>query len=341
MTAPKISVLIPLYNRKHYIAQCIDSALNQTFTDFEIIVRDDGSTDGSADFVDERYAAEISSGKIKLCRNETNLGEFPTDNKLLREATGKYVMILHSDDLYLPHALQNMYEFAEYLSADVVHAGNFLQSPPVIDANTQFKVMCWENRIVDKIELVPNDSAQRFNLWADADIFIDAQYNIFNRQFLLDNEIFFDDVGGNQLFCLHWLMQAKICVKTPEIFYIRRDAPDSYTNDRTHLAKRAQKFIFGSVTVSKYFDKIFRSVDYFKDNEAAQYRAKAIFYNRTDSYELYHRKIYEHGITPELHNAVDSAIKECFGEYADYVTFLFHKSNCRNFNQDYNKIVSP
>ena len=70
MTAPKISVLIPLYNRKHYIAQCLDSVLNQTFQDYEIIVRDDGSTDGSADFVAEKYSAEISSGKIKLSRNK-------------------------------------------------------------------------------------------------------------------------------------------------------------------------------------------------------------------------------------------------------------------------------
>ena len=156
---PKISVLIPLYNRRRYIEDAINSVLIQTFTDFEIIVRDDGSTDGSADFVEQRYAAEISSGKLKLRRNEKNLGEFPTDNRLLREATGKYVMLLHSDDLYLLNALEQLHDAAEYFNADVVHAGTFLESPAggVIDENTPLKVMCWENRVVkSNLPTAPN-----------------------------------------------------------------------------------------------------------------------------------------------------------------------------------------
>ncbi len=100
MNTPKISVLIPLYNRKHYIEDCIDSVLNQTFKDFEIIIRDDVSTDGVFDFVKERYAAEISAGKIKLFRNEKNISEAFNVSRLLRDATGKYLTILHNDDLY-------------------------------------------------------------------------------------------------------------------------------------------------------------------------------------------------------------------------------------------------
>ena len=109
MDAPKISVLIPMYNRKHYIADCIDSVLAQTFQDFEIVVRDDGSTDGSAEFVEERYAAEISAGKVKLKRNGKNLGEDPTTIRLFLDAAGKYFGVLHSDDMYLPHALQYIF----------------------------------------------------------------------------------------------------------------------------------------------------------------------------------------------------------------------------------------
>ena len=66
MDAPKISVLIPMYNRKHYIEDCVNSVLNQTFQDFEIIIRDDNSTDGVFEFVQEKYSNEISTGKIKL-----------------------------------------------------------------------------------------------------------------------------------------------------------------------------------------------------------------------------------------------------------------------------------
>ena len=108
--SPKISVLIPLYNRKHFISDAVDSVLRQTFQDFELIIRDDVSTDGGFEFVQEKYSKQISEGKIKLFRNEKNLGEFPSTNKLISEAEGKYFTILHSDDLYLSHALQHLYE---------------------------------------------------------------------------------------------------------------------------------------------------------------------------------------------------------------------------------------
>ena len=342
MTAPKISVLIPLYNRRHYIEDAVNSLLIQTFRDFEIIVRDDGSTDGSFEFVRQRYAAEISSGKLKLRRNEKNIGEFPTDNLLLREAAGKYVMLLHSDDFYLMNALEQMYEAAEYFNADVVHAGTFLESfeGGVIDGTAPLKIMTWENRRVKNFEVVPNDAQIRFDEWANADTFIDAPYNIFRRQFLLDNGIFFPEYGGNFLFCLHWLMKAKIYVKTPDIFYVHRDAPDSTTNDKSALAERTRRMIFYMVDLLEYFDKIFAGVEFFAGNEAAQYRAKAIFYSRFDSFEIHRRGVYEHGITPELHRAVDAAIKERFGERADYVTFLFHMVHCLNFDLDYTKINS-
>ena len=170
MNAPKISVLIPLYNRKSYIAQCIDSVLNQTFQDFELIVRDDGSTDGSADFVAERYAAEISSGKIKLRRNEENIGEFPTDNRLIREATGKYFMILHSDDVYLPHALEHMYTVAEQFQADVVHNQLRLttEEDGVINVGTELKIvhnkqlsLTYNHNNADKTAPMSSDPAER------------------------------------------------------------------------------------------------------------------------------------------------------------------------------------
>lgn len=342
MDAPKISVLIPLYNRKHYIAQAIDSALNQTFQDFEIIVRDDGSADGSADFVAQRYAAEISSGKLKLRRNEKNIGEFPTDNKLLREASGKYVMILHSDDLYLPQALEQMYTTAENFNADVVHAGSFLQplTGDVISSQTQFKIMNWENRLVKNFEVVPNEPNLRFNEWVNGDTFIDAQYNIYKRKFILDNKIFFPSWVANLPFTLHWLMTAKIYVKTPDIFYIRRETPDSYSNDKRFLAKQLRRYILGSTELSAHFDKLLQCLDYFKNNPAKQYHAKAIFYNRVDNYELHRWKIYAQGITPEIQQAVESALKECFGDNVGYLTFMFHKIHCLPFEQDYNKINS-
>ena len=109
METLKISVLIPLYNRRQYAEDCINSALNQDFQDYEIVIRDDASTDGVFEFVKNRYAKEISAGKIKLFRNGKNLGEAFTIKLLLRDATGKYLTILHNDDMYLPQTLKHLY----------------------------------------------------------------------------------------------------------------------------------------------------------------------------------------------------------------------------------------
>ena len=105
-----ISVLIPMYNRKNFIKDCIDSVLNQTFQDFEIIIRDDCSIDGVFESVQENFSAQISSGKIKLFRNKKNLGEGFNTKKLFESATGKYITVLHNDDLYFPNALEYLFE---------------------------------------------------------------------------------------------------------------------------------------------------------------------------------------------------------------------------------------
>ena len=94
MNTPKISVLIPMYNRKIYIEDCINSVLKQTFSDYEIVIRDDASTDGVFEFVKNHYDKEISRGKIILLCNEKNLGEGLTLRKFLFDAKGKYITIL-------------------------------------------------------------------------------------------------------------------------------------------------------------------------------------------------------------------------------------------------------
>ena len=211
MNAPKISVLIPMYNRKQYIEQCIDSALNQTFQDYEIIVRDDGSTDGVADFFAQKYADEISSGKIKFHRNGKNIGEASSTNKLIEEAQGKYIMFLHNDDMYMPHSLSYMYVLAENFKADVVYESNHLTTNPdgVIDETTQLKFVFYDKTRVDDIKIVSNDPFERFNEWVNGNIGINAQNNIFRRSFLAENNFKFEPFGGHRLFALHWIMKAK------------------------------------------------------------------------------------------------------------------------------------
>jgi teichuronic acid biosynthesis glycosyltransferase TuaG len=95
-----ISVVIPNHNRSEYVAEAINSILNQTYKDIEIIVVDDCSTDSSMDIL------TWYGKKITLLRNNKNMGIAYTRNRGLKEAKGEYIAVMDSDDIASPDRLQ-------------------------------------------------------------------------------------------------------------------------------------------------------------------------------------------------------------------------------------------
>ena len=98
---PLVSVVMPAYNAEPYLADALDSALAQTHRQLEIIVVDDGSTDGTPDVL-ARYADEP---RVRAVRQE-NAGPAAARNRGLAEAQGQYVAFLDADDLWAPHKLE-------------------------------------------------------------------------------------------------------------------------------------------------------------------------------------------------------------------------------------------
>lgn len=341
MNEPKISVLIPMYNRKQYIKDCINSVLNQTFQDFEIIIRDDGSTDGVFELVQKIYADKISSGKIKLFRNEKNLGEGANTNLLIREAKGKYFTFLHNDDIYLPHALEHLYKVAESTGADVVHSSFFYIMHGNNFDSKSLSVIC-DSHPVEKITIMPDDPVKRFDEWQSGGTFHDIQYNIYNRKFILDNEIFHEEFEAESLFfTLWWIMLAKVFVKTPVIFYLRRSNPDSQTGNKIFSPAQVNHFISSKIELSRQMDKLFNKVELFRDNEYLQYEIKSRIFIIRDMFFLKKLKTYGNGITPELYDAVADAFKKYFGDDYFYPAMLFHWVHVIMFNKAPNKITAP
>ena len=101
---PKFSVIIPAYIRKRFVLKAIDSVLRQTVTDHEIVVIDDGSTDGTA------TALEAYGEKILYIRQE-NSGVSAARNAGIRAAQGNLIAFLDSDDEWLPKKLQTQIDF--------------------------------------------------------------------------------------------------------------------------------------------------------------------------------------------------------------------------------------
>jgi GT2 family glycosyltransferase len=107
-SAPLVSVVIPSYNHYRFICGAADSVLAQSHTNLELIIIDDGSTDGTPELLSQRYGAD---SRVRLVARE-NQGAHATLNEGVGMARGDYVSILNSDDLYLPGRLEKLVQLA-------------------------------------------------------------------------------------------------------------------------------------------------------------------------------------------------------------------------------------
>ncbi|MBR4532297.1 glycosyltransferase family 2 protein [bacterium] len=117
MSEPKISIIIPVYNVEKYLAECLDSCINQTLKDIEIICVDDASPDNSIKILEE-YQQKDS--RIKILRHETNKNLGAARNTGLANATGEYVWFVDSDDYIDTKACQILYDAIKEFDVDML-----------------------------------------------------------------------------------------------------------------------------------------------------------------------------------------------------------------------------
>lgn len=103
-----VSVIMPSYNTAQYIKESIDSVINQSYKNWELIIVDDCSTDNTDEVVEG-----ISDDRIRYIKNEKNSGAAISRNKALREAKGRWIAFLDSDDLWMPEKLEKQLTFME------------------------------------------------------------------------------------------------------------------------------------------------------------------------------------------------------------------------------------
>lgn len=160
---PKVSVIIPAYNRESYIRQTVDSVLGQTYQNIELIVVDDGSSDGT------RQILEQYGNKLLLLEHEqrANKGQSAAINLGLKKAVGHYVAILDSDDYWHPDKIKIQVEFLEqnpdvglvYGNGEGVNAdGEYLYD---IYSDSHYEENKPANVLMDCYFLVPNNALVR------------------------------------------------------------------------------------------------------------------------------------------------------------------------------------
>ncbi len=137
MSNIKVTVAMPAYNAANYIEDAIESVLAQDFDAFELIIIDDGSSDGTGD----KLACYTGHPRVHLADHASNQGSGVTRNRILEMARGEYFLPCDADDLLLPGALQNLSQFLDdnhefgVVYGDILRletVANTLQDPPSI-----------------------------------------------------------------------------------------------------------------------------------------------------------------------------------------------------------------
>lgn len=114
MKEPKVSIIIPTYNVERYIEECIESVLNQSYTNIEVIIIDDGSTDST------KYLLKDYEDRTEITYNQRNQGQGVVRNQGVRQATGSYILFVDADDWIEPFMVSELVQTFEKADVDLI-----------------------------------------------------------------------------------------------------------------------------------------------------------------------------------------------------------------------------
>lgn len=117
-----VSVIVPVYNAEKFIREAMDSVRAQTYENWELLLVEDGSSDGSVDVI-TGYIAKTQETRIRLIRQPSNQGAARARNRGVREAVGRYIAYLDADDLWMPEKLEHELRFMEEKDAAFAFTG--------------------------------------------------------------------------------------------------------------------------------------------------------------------------------------------------------------------------
>ena len=177
--------------------------------------------------------------------------------------------------------------------------------------------------IFDGVMIVPDDPYVRFPQWFSSGTMHDTQYNLYNKEFALNNEIFSHEHDCYYT-ALLWIMLSKVLVKTALPCYIRSNLQDAGKNAcfSRESFLIVLKDIFQSI---QDMDNFFQKVEFFRNKEYLQYMAKSRYIAMQEDFFIVYKKAYKNGITPELYDTAKDFFKKAFGDNYFYPMYLFNR----------------
>lgn len=316
---PKISVIIPIYNSEKYLEECLDSILNQTLKDIEIICVDDGSTDNSLTIL-ENYAQRDK--RIQIF-SQQNLHAGIARNHGLEKASGEYVHFMDSDDLLIDNNVyENLYKIIKsQKNINIIKFRNkaFDDSTKEYTKNDKYELKIVEEKFINNFMDIEND------LYILSRLTVTPWSGIYRKEFLTENNIKFNNLKccNDRSFNIITLLKSKKCFVS-DIFVV-------YHRINTNSLIRIR---------DKHFDCQFESIniinEYLEKNVSNTYIKKSIFLSELrDLFSFYNRFIKTSQYSYEIYKKTLNFIKtidsknlepELRNEYF-YQTFLDLKKN--------------
>jgi glycosyltransferase involved in cell wall biosynthesis len=181
-----VTVLMSVHDDLRYLPQAVDSILRQSFEDFEFLIFDDASTDGSAD-----YLAALTDPRVRIVRNEINLGLTRSLNRGLDLARGQYVARMDADDVAMPQRLDRQVEFLDaHPDVGIVgssrvlidEAGGFVANAPAAESDVQIRWKCLlGNPFAHPAVMIRRDVLERHALRYDESYRTAQDYELWTR----------------------------------------------------------------------------------------------------------------------------------------------------------------
>ena len=272
-------MVIPLYNAEKYIAECLDSILAQTFTDFEVIVVDDCSTDSSCEIV-QSYAEKFD-GRLTLSRMDKNHGSGAVSrNRGLMLSRGEYVFNMDNDDLITKTALEELYTLAKDYDADVVYCEKFYRSD---SAGKNIYFLDEKHyEVVDKPTIETGNLSDRIHAFVRNKHRVEPWTKFVRRKLLIEREIIFPPlkIADDDIWTYGLILYANKFLHVPNAVYIWRQTEDSLYRGKKTLQDTLTFWVNPILLGLKTLDNFIGKHEFFQKNPQHRYAVLEGFVNK-------------------------------------------------------------
>mgnify|MGYP000211020819 CR=1 FL=1 len=287
-----ISVIIAMYNTGKYIGECLDSFLEQTFKEFEIIVIDDCSTDNGNEVV--RGYEQKFNGRLKLVRLKKNSGNNGIPNNTgLALSRGEYVVFMDSDDTVTPDMLEKLYTDAKKFDADVVACEKHYFIPEEFWYNRKnFEPWSYqEGDFVDEPTLITDDLSERVKLANQRKFIWNIWSKLIRRDFLVDNDITITNEMLNDMLLTSFLVfSVKRWVRVPYVLNYYRVLTSSITHKKIEPARQLKRYLRALTVGFRHLDNFLSKREFYQQNPAVKEMALDTYFK--EAWNLYISKVY-------------------------------------------------